>query len=197
MSSVKQNQKSKNKEKTTKWSSTREISSVPNWLKETKNLLFFTRRLRFKRVRLRREKSITSRDLMISWPSENTSLILRDNSMFLRMKLLAFRISKEKSICFKKNILSNNKKLSTSAMSSRSHSTFTDGESWNALIQRPTRWFKKFSLFKKDSSRRQRKSQRRMFSSKRKRSSTSSLKTFWLNKVAQKLRRNFKFTNKT
>ena len=129
MSFLRPSQRSRSKGRTTRWLSTREISWVLNWSKETKSWLCSTRRSRFKNLLWKKERSTTRRRSMISWTSGKKSQNWRGNLLRLNARLHVSQILRGKSISFKKSILSNNKRLSISSTSLQSHLTFTDGES--------------------------------------------------------------------
>jgi len=172
MSSVRLNLKNKSRRKIMKWLLMSETSLVLSWSRETKNCHCCTRRSKFRKVLLTKVRFITRRDWTILWVLGSKSLTWRDSWLCRRMRHLAFQIWREKSICSKRNISSNNRKPSTSMTSYKSHSTFTDGGNSNALIQKPTKTFKRSSPSKKDWLPKLRKFQKKMYWSKKKKSCT-------------------------
>ena len=134
---------------------------------------------------------------MILCSLESILLNWKDNLLFHRMRHLVFQIWRERFIFYRKNILNNNRKPNIFMMSLKSHSTFTDGESLNALTLKPMKWFKRFNPSKRDWSPRQKKCQKRMSLSKKKRSFILNWRIFLLSNQDQKLLRNFKSTNRT
>ena len=175
----------------------RETFSEPSSLREMKSWLSSTKKSRSRRVPSRKEKSTTKRDLLIFWILGRLSLSWRDNSLFHRMKLLAFQILRERSTCCRRSSVSNNRKPNIFMTSFRSHLMSTDGESLRILTQRLMRWFKRSNLCKRDSLSRLRKSPKKMSSFRRKRSSILSSRTFWLSRVALRLLRNFRCISRT
>ena len=169
-----------------KWLSTREIFLEPSWSKEMRSWLFYMRRSRFKRVHWRKEKFTIKRDSMILKISGSKLLSSKDSWSFPKMKQHVSQISRERSTCSKKNILSSNRRLNTSTMSLKSHLMSIDGESLNAQTQKLMKWFKRSKVFKRDWSQKLKKSVKRMSLFRRRKNFISSSKTFWLNKVAQK-----------
>lgn len=174
MSSLRLSQKSKSKGRTTRWLSTREISSERNSSRETKSLLCFMRKSRFRSPPWKRVRSTTKRKCMISWISGKKFPSWRGSSLLLSVRPLVSQIWRGRSTCYKKSILSSSRKQSISSMSLRSHSMFIDGESLSAQTLKRMRWSKRSSHSRKGLLPRRRKYPRRTFSFKRKKSYTSS-----------------------
>ena len=186
MSSRRLSQRSKSRGRIMRWLSMREISLARNSSKGMKNWLCFTKRSRFKNPLWRRERFTTKKKFMTFWISGRKSPSWRESLLLRSARLLVFQIWREKSTCCRKSILSSNKKPSISSMSLLNHSTFIDGGNLSVLIQRPTKWSKKYSPCRRGLLPRLRKYLKRMFLSRKKRSSTSSLRIFWPSSLVQK-----------
>ena len=113
------------------------------------------------------------------------------------MKHHVFQTWRERFIFCRKNILNNNRKPNICLMSLRSHSTFIDGGSLNALTQKLMKWFKRSNLCKRDWLPRPKKYLRRMSSSRRKRNFISNWRISLPSNQDQKLLRSSKSTSRT
>ena len=133
---------------------------------------------------------------MILCSLESTLLNWKDNWLFPKMKHHVFQIWRERFIFCRKNILNNNRKLNIYMMSLKSHLTSTDGESLNALTQKPTKWSKRSNPCRRDWSPRLKKYPKRMSLSRKKRNFTLNWRIFLQSNQDQKLLRNFRSTSR-
>ena len=127
----------------------------------------------------------------------NRLLTSRGNLLSLKMRRCVSQTWRGRSICFKRSILSSNRRPSICMMSLRSPSMFIDGESLNALSLKHMKWSKRFSLCKRDLSQRPKKFQRKMYLFRRKKSSILSLKTLLPSRVVLKSLKNCRSISKT
>lgn len=185
-SSVRPSKNSKSRRKTTRWSSMSVISSAHSWSSVMRSWRSCTRRSRFRNLHLRKVRFITktkstlSFAMLIKLSRSNVSLLM------LRLRLSAFLILRERSICWRRNCLNNSWRRSSCKTSWRNLWMSTGGGSLKALILTHMNLFRKFSRCRNDLSLKLRKLQRKMCLFKKKRSFTSSWRTSSLNSLVPK-----------